>query len=431
MDQIRKWTLYLMVLVAGFATGIGTLGLFPQMWLKYGITGLALHVVFLAVFTYLAILEAESVMRSGYYFTELYTKVSKKPGMIIAIFTVVVTFLSYYTANTGLALLSPVLGTGTLGRLIAKLLMIGVVLLVITRAKEKTFTIMAVGAFVLVILVPLLVILFKTQLPKTPMFLSTAETMLTARKPVSYEMVRAAAERAIYGVGLGFGFYIMLGSFMNERFNAKLIIGTGVLIQFIISVLSTFAVIYAVTPYDPGEFFIYASGGEEQAIRLMGDLPDLLSGHPFILAILGLTVFMAGLTSLLPVSEIGVQIMESIAKVGRTKSALYLMGVVAVIGILDSPPSMADMLLKAVTTAILATAVFEAYPVIAGREKPTRIQLAVFVLSAIIFAIGFLIQSYHDIKLGGVYYVSLVLAVFIALLGFFGDRLLPEGAENV
>lgn len=170
MDQIKKWTLYLMVLVAGFATGIGTIGLFPQMWLKYGITGLALHAVFLAILTYLAILEAEKVMRSGYYFTELYTKVSRKPGMILAIFAVGVMFLSYYTANTGLVLLSPVLGTGAVGRLIAKLIMIALTLVVITRAKEKTFTIMAIGAFILVILVPILVLLLKPRFPRTQCF---------------------------------------------------------------------------------------------------------------------------------------------------------------------------------------------------------------------------------------------------------------------
>ena len=75
-----------MVLVAGFTTGIGTIGLFPQMWLKFGITGLALHIIFLAILTYLAILETEKVMKFGYYFTEIHTKVSRKPGMIMAIF---------------------------------------------------------------------------------------------------------------------------------------------------------------------------------------------------------------------------------------------------------------------------------------------------------------------------------------------------------
>jgi len=429
MDQIKKWTLYLMVLVAGFATGIGTIGLFPQMWLKYGLTGLILHVIFLAILTYLAILEAERVMKSGYYFTELYTKVSRKPGMILAIFAVVVMFLSYYAANTGLALLAPLLGTGAVGRLIAKLLLLALTLIVITRAKEKTFTIMAIGAFILVILVPVLVILFKTQVPKNAMYLSIAKNMLTARNPISLEMVRAAAERAIYGVGLGFGFYLMLGSFINERFNPKLIIGTGVLIQFVISLLSTFAVIYAVTPYRPEEFLIYANGGEEQAITLMGDMPKILSNHPMLLAFLGLTLFMAGLTSLLPAAEIGVQITESLMKFGRSKAALYFMGIVTVIGIFDSPPNVADMFVKAVTTSLLLTSIFEAYPIMIGKEKPSTINVAVVLISLVLFIAGFIAQVYYDIKLGGIYYASVVLALFIGLLGIMGEKIVPQGPE--
>ena len=429
MDQIKKWTLYLMVLVAGFATGIGTIGLFPQMWLKYGLTGLILHVIFLAILTYLAILEAERVMKSGYYFTELYTKVSRKPGMILAIFAVGVMFLSYYAANTGLALLAPLLGTGAVGRLIAKLLLLALTLIVITRAKEKTFTIMAIGAFILVILVPVLVILFKTQVPKNAMYLSIAKNMLTARNPISLEMVRATAERAIYGVGLGFGFYLMLGSFINERFNPKLIIGTGVFIQFIIGLLSTFAVIYAVTPYRPEEFLIYANGGEEQAITLMGDLPKILSNHPMLLAFLGLTIFMAGLTSLLPAAEIGVQITESLMKFGRSKAALYFMGIVTVIGIFDSPPNIADMFLKAVTTSLLLTSIFEAYLIMIGKEKPSTINVAVVLISLILFIAGFIAQVYYDIKLGGIYYASVVLALFIGLLGIMGEKIVPQGPE--
>jgi NSS family neurotransmitter:Na+ symporter len=116
MDETRKWTLYLTFLVAGFATGIGSIGLFPQFWLEYGMTGLIIHIALLALFGYLAILETETVMKSGYYFVELFQKVLKRPAMVLTFLTVIALFLSYYTANVMLSLLSPVLGTGTVGR---------------------------------------------------------------------------------------------------------------------------------------------------------------------------------------------------------------------------------------------------------------------------------------------------------------------------
>jgi len=111
-------TIYLMFLVAGFATGIGSIGLFPQFWLQYGMTGLVIYLVFLAILTYVAILEAEKVMKSGYYFVEIYEKLLNRPAMILAILSVVILFLSFYAANTMLALIAPITGTGTVGRLV-------------------------------------------------------------------------------------------------------------------------------------------------------------------------------------------------------------------------------------------------------------------------------------------------------------------------
>ncbi len=86
-------------------------------------------------------------------------------------------------------------------------------------------------------------------------------------QPLSLSLIRAAAERALYGVGLGFGFYIMLGSFINERFNAKTIIGgVGILMQVMVSLLATLTIIYAIAPSSPERLFFYAYGGEKKTL---------------------------------------------------------------------------------------------------------------------------------------------------------------------
>ncbi len=357
MDQVKKWTLYLMFLVAGFATGIGTLGLFPQFWLQYGITGMAVHVAFLALFTYVAILEAEVVMNSGYYFVELYRKVAKRPAMIVTILAVVVLFISYYAANVMLSILSPVVGTGTVGRLIAKLLMLAIVFLILTRAKEKTFAIMAVGSLVFVVSVVITAIAFKTQIPENATFLGLAKHMLITTTPITLDLIRDAAMRAIYGVGLGFAFYLMLGSFLNERFNPRIIIGTGILIQLLVSLLSTVIVVYAIAPTTPERLLSYVYGGDEGAIALMADLPNILSGYPILLGLIAISLFFAGVTSLLPTAEVGLQITESLLKIGRNRAAAYIIGAAAIIGVLDSVPAVADMALKTVTATTFFTAV--------------------------------------------------------------------------
>ncbi|NJE06021.1 hypothetical protein E3E36_07690 [Thermococcus sp. M36] len=428
MDDVKKWTLYLMFLVAGFATGIGTLGLFPQFWLQYGITGMAVHLVFLALFAYVAILEAEAVMKSGYYFVELYRKVARRPAMIIAILATVILFISYYAANVMLSVLSPVVGTGAIGRLVAKLPMLAIVFLILTRAKEKTFTIMAVGSLVFVISVVVTAIAFKTQIPENATFLGLAKHMLVATTPLTLNLIRDAAMRALYGVGLGFAFYLMLGSFLNERFNPRLIIGTGILIQLLISLLSTVIVVYAIAPTTPERLLSYVYGGDEGAIALMGDLPDILSGYPTLLGLIAISLFFAGITSLLPTAEVGLQITESLLRVGRNRAAAYLIGAAAVIGVLDSAPAVADMALKTVTAATFFTAIYELYPVVAFRERlPARGILAGTAL--VLFLIGGIHAVVTEFRAGGLYIASGVLAVVLILFGLFGDRIVPAPEE--
>ncbi|MBP1912007.1 sodium-dependent transporter [Thermococcus stetteri] len=436
MDETQKWTLYLIFLVAGFATGIGSIGLFPQFWLHYGLMGLLVHLGFLVVFTLVAIFETERVMKSGYYFIELYRKVLRRPAMILAIAVTIITFLSYYTANVMLILLGPYVGTGTVGRLIAKIIMLALIFVIITRAKEKTFAIMSIGSLFFIGVTILTAILFKVKIPPTAAFLATAKHMVYSWQPLSLSMVRAAAERALYSVGLGFGFYIMLGSFMNERFNAKTIIGTGILIQVIVSLLATLTVVYAIAPSSPERLLLYAYGGEEQAIKLVGELPDLLSGYSYLLILIALSMFFAGLTSILPTAEVGVQVISSMLRVSRTTAATYLIAASLILGIPDSVPSIADMILRAVSITIFFTAIFELYPVVSSRvlkllnSKLSTLELGVVVIATTFFVIEGLHSMYSAAKHSHLYILSPVVALIIILFGLVGDKMLVTEAPQ-
>ncbi len=429
MDDVKKWTFYLAFLVAGFATGIGTIGLFPQFWLKYGITGLAVHVVFLGLFGYIALLETERVMNSGYYFVELFTKLLRKPALMLTFLLVIVMFLSYYSANVMLSLLSPILGTGTVGRLIAKLTMFIIMFLILTRAKEGTFKIMAAGSILLVVAILVTTVAFKLIIPENAAYLGLAKHMLLAKNGLSGEMIKDAALRALYGVGLGFAFYLMLGSFLNERFSPKLIVGSGILIQFVIGILSTVTVVYSIAPTTPARLLQYIYGGDEGAIKLMGELPQILSSYPVLLALIAISVFFAGLTSLLPTAEVGLQIVESMLRVSRDRAALYLISASIALGIFDSVPTVADMVLKAVSISMFFTAIYELYPVMVGESSPIHKGLSM--LSVLLFAVGGVIAFYTYGKEGGVYIISAILAAVVILFGALGNSIFAEKSGGV
>jgi SNF family Na+-dependent transporter len=250
--------------------------------------------------------------------------------------------------------------------------------------------------------------------------------MLFAFRPISWELIRSATDRAVYGIGLGFGFYIMLGGFINERFNAKTIIGGGVLVQLIMGFIATIAVVHVLPLMSPDTVHHYIYGGEEGSIAMLKVLPKVLSDHPIFLLLFFTSLFMAGLTSILPTAEVDLQILQSTMRMGRGKAALYLTGIVLLVGIFDSPPAVADMMLKATSTALPVMALFEMYPIIAGKEGASKLQLTTAAISALIFIAGFIVQSVYDIKLGGLYYASLALALMVVILGFIGEALMPK-----
>lgn len=418
MEEKTKWTIYLAFLVAGFATGIGTMGLFPQFWLQYGMTGLSVYLLFTVFFTCLAIFEAESTQKTAYHFTELYTKLTKTSGMIIAILLASIVFLSYYTANTALILLSPFLGTGTVGRLIAKLILLAITFIIITRAKEKTFLIMAGGSALFIIFAMITAVAFKTKIPTENFYLDLAKGMVFAKHPISLALLRDAAIRALYGVGLGFAFYLMIGSFMGRNFNSKVIIGTGVAIQVFIGIISTFTVIYSVAPGTPGLLLTYATGGEEGSIKLMEALPHILANYQILLLMIAISLFFAGLTSIVPTAEIGLQITQMLTGLSRGKAATYFIGFVALLGVVDSHPQIADMMLQAINIFIFIGAIFEVYPLMTKlKDQGTSVEYAAAMVGATLFALLGAYTMISEVRMGSYRVVSTVIALVLLTIG--------------
>lgn len=411
----KKWTLYLTLLVAGYATGIGTFGLFPQFWLKYGTTGLGVYLLFTAILGILAIIEAETIQKSGYHFTELYTKLTPNRGMLIAAFVILVLFLSYYTANVGLTLLGPFIGTETTGRIIAKVIIIGLAFLIISRAREKTFLIMAWGGVAFVVLTLILGIIFRTTISPDNAYLQMAYGMLYGSHGITPTLIKDAATRAMYGVGLGLMFYLMLGSFLGKNFNAKVIVGGGILIQVLVGILATYAIIYGASQAAPGLLLNYVSGGEEAAIEFMGNLVNYLTSTQVLL--LGLGLFLAGLTSILPTFEVALQMTAPLIGVGRNKGAQYVAGIALLVGLFNSVPLVADVCLQGVNVAIFAIAAFEAIPIAYKLKSATPVErLFAFFGLAVFVALG-VEALVETAKLGGVYWGSVVIALIVLLIG--------------
>ncbi|AAL81850.1 hypothetical protein PFDSM3638_08745 [Pyrococcus furiosus DSM 3638] len=253
--------------------------------------------------------------------------------------------------------------------------------------------------------------------------------MITSFKPITFDMIRVAADRAIYAVGLGFGFYIMLGSFIGKRFSPEKIISIGILIQLILGIIGTFAIINFLGASESGEMILkeYAQGEEEEALAILGYLPTIISST-LILALIGIAVFLAGLTSILPTSEVALQIIQHLTRKPRTKAALWLFMIVLLVGLTNSAPEISDMFLKCVSAMVFIVAIFELLPIITT-EKKLSIAKVVAGISALIFLIGFGLQIKHIIEIR--YYISLALVVILFIEALLWEKIAPQSEEEI
>ncbi|WP_367883548.1 sodium-dependent transporter [Thermococcus peptonophilus] len=150
---------------------------------------------------------------------------------------------------------------------------------------------------------------------------------------------------------------------------------------------------------------------------------------------IALSIFFAGLTSILPTAEVGVQIISSMFNVSRTKAAMYLIATSLLLGIPDSVPSIADMMLRAVSITIFFTGIFELYPVISSKvlkilnSKLSPLEMGIVVVAITFFIIEGLYSMYSAAKQGHLYLLSPpAIAIAIILFGLLADKILIKGA---
>jgi len=354
MDVKEKWTIYLILLVAGFTTGIGSLLNVPVYWLQYGATWMFLYLVFLALFMYIAIREVEWVRNLGYNFGDVYRKILKRPELMFVILAVIILLLSTEPVYMILIPLSIIRWTypTPFSKLMSKLLVIGLMFLVLRMGRKKTLEISAITSLILGII---LILLATGHLGAFYLKRPYQWHMMTV------SMIVTAFRRALYGSGLGFAFYLLMGNIIDEKFNGKFVVGTGIVVHVLMVVLFSciafFALFYRILIFNPNTHItsghlIYALHGG------LGPLASLLASF---------SILLAGITFILPAAEAGVQILKSSFGMDRDKAIMYLAGASLIAGVLDISVSVENLLWKVFIALIISAALCEFYPVIALR----------------------------------------------------------------
>jgi len=410
---------YLSLVVAAFMIGLGNIWKFPALAFQHGLGGILVYLLFVAMMVPLIAVALESTKHKRYELLEYYLKEYNRPAFGFMFFLFNILLLSYYSIVGGWTLSSLVIEdvTGSLsGNAITLILVFALLILILMRGREKTLDVMviSVGLFFLAVIVTI-VGMYANVPDKGAMghFIGQAFTW----KGISGATVKDMAVQAAYSVSLGMGFYLILGAFLPDEVSGAKLASIGAALDTLASILATFviAMVLAVDPNIPiqGTALLF-----QGLPKVMLDVLKL----PALLYLLSFAVFLAALSSMIPIGETIVRIYEEFTRLPRDKAVLTIIGTTAVLGLanvlgMHFGVDTITVLDGAVSTFVLFGGIIAAWAAIEHRDYvPENVKTAAYPGIALVGILG-LYSLYHMFR-GGQY------ASFVLLVGIVGLALL-------
>ncbi len=449
------------VLIVGYMLGVWNFLVVPHYLITLGMKGFALSLVPIILSIGLIYLELESTRRSRYMMYEFLTKAARKPGIAITLLMflfMMVGINAYYSGHA----LNSLLGmnqayAALLG--ILTLLIVGILLLM---AKGRTLDFMAT--------VSVLFILFAVA--SFVLMRGAASSAITNRQSLRYLEAALNSLSSFGGTltvaniaqlfvativvfGMGVGFYYVLGSFMPEEIDVKKILAVVLVLEVALSFMASFIVVYslgfahqsfkesffggapATQSFELYRHFnqlrAYTTNSSMSVVSSMETvyfIPTILEkggmeGADRIAWLLMLSIYLAGLTTLIPLVEIGSQITAEMLQLGRRNSVFLII----VLGTLMT----AIMYLAPVRTVLLAVpfgvgliiAAVEAFPLLSEKKVLGEGAKAFATLSLVVFLLMGLAVVYRELRVMGLYgRVGIVLGFILLIPVLFNSALL-------
>ncbi len=378
---MKRLVTLMTLLIAGYMVGVWTFLLFPQVLIKNGLKGLALYLVVTLVLVIAPYFSVEATKRTRYLFVEYLTKISRFPGIAISlsIFAIIGSSLILYYSSSVLAAAfatSDVLYLVLI--LIASLLIASVILF---HAKKKTLVLMAWFSIVFIIFVVVSFFVIRDysltvsqKSPSAQLALETLMTHITATNAplVMYDVVKIIL-LGILGLGLGYGFFMVMGTFLPKEADSRKMIGAGYLLQLIIGVLVTYIFIYTLAATFPGTALRYGEANIADALRFTKDIIGALiaansSEATRVLYLLVFSIYLAGMTTFIPLIEIVGHIISESTQSSRDTALSIALAMVFFLSIILSLETMRLMFLAAFFAYLPLMLALEMVPLIKNRN---------------------------------------------------------------
>jgi NSS family neurotransmitter:Na+ symporter len=234
----RLGTLYLTIMVTAFMVGLGNVWKFPSMIIEYGMGGLAVYVIAVVVLAGMLAAAVETTKEKGYEITEYFSREYREPAFALLFLVFDVLLIGYYSIVSGLTISSiilPEVPHSMAWNIGMAFLFIFIMLIILITGKKRTLDFMVVS-FVLFLIAISVVIWYMYQSIGSNALYETMQNILVW-KGLNLKMALDMASQAAYSLGVGMGFYLLLGAILPRKSS-----GTGIVVAAaILDTLMAFA----------------------------------------------------------------------------------------------------------------------------------------------------------------------------------------------
>lgn len=458
---MRRVQLLMAVLIVGYMLGVWNFLVVPHYLITLGMKGFALSLVPILLAMGLIYFEMESTRRSRYMMYEFLTKAARKPGIAITLLVflfIMVGVNAYYSGRA----LNSLLGMDRVYAVLFAILTLLIVGILLLMAKGRTLDFMAAVSVLFILFAVAGFFLMREAASSAitnPQSLRYLEAALNSLSSFEGTLTVASAAQlfvaTVVAFGMGVGLYYVLGSFMPEDIDVKKILVFVLILEVALSFMASFIVAYSLGFAHQSfreSFFGGASATQSfelyrqfnqlrayttdsnmsvvSSMETIYFIPTILEkggmeGAERIAWLLMLSIYLAGLTTLIPLVEVGSHISAEMLQLGRRNSIFIIVLLGSIMAALMYLDPVRSMLLAVPFGVGLIIVAFEAIPLLTEKKVLSEGAKTFAMLSLAVFLLMGLAVLYRELRVMGLYgRVGIALGLILLIPVLFNSTLL-------
>lgn len=329
----RTGTLYLVLVVGAYMVGLGNVWRFPKLLLEYGTGGLLLYLVFVVIFAEFIAITLEVARRKVGRLIEYYNREFGLPSLPLAFLIFDIMFLGYYStvggwSISGLFVEDP--PKSVFWTLLSVVAFIILVFLIPLWGRDRVFDFMVVSLLIFIAMMGYIIWDMYIHVGGNGPTLEKIHEIMVW-KGLSIKMAVEMAAQAAYSLGVGLGFYLILGTYLPSKVSPKSLAFGGALLDTLSSFLGLGMTLLAVSIVPTA-----AATGTEIVFHLV---PWIISNElnlPLLRFGFNVTVLLAAISSMIPLGEVASTIYADATGMHREDGILTVAIITIFIGVLNT-----------------------------------------------------------------------------------------------